>query len=54
MGELKVIALTLHAEHDPVESFVVLKSSHDTKAKATTVHVTGSGKIADRSGDSKM
>jgi hypothetical protein len=33
---------------------VVLKAPHDTKAKPTTVHVSGSSKIADWSGDSKM
>jgi hypothetical protein len=54
VGELEVIASILDAEHDAVESFVVLKAPNDAKAEATTVHVSGSCKIADGSGDSKM
>jgi hypothetical protein len=53
-GEFEVIDGTFHAEHDPVESFMVFKTPNDAKAEPTTVHVTGPRKIGDWSGNAKM
>ena len=52
--ELEVVAGARGAEHDAVESVVVLEAPNDTKAETTAVHIYRSREIADWPSDPKV
>jgi hypothetical protein len=52
--ELKVMVLRACAEHDSIESIVILKFSDDLQLEALYVHGCGGRKIRDGAGDSKL
>ena len=38
MGEFKVVLQAIRAEHDAIESFVILETGNDLQAKASAIH----------------
>lgn len=53
-GELKVMVLRARAEHDSIESIVILKFSDDLQFEALYVHGRSGRKIRDGASDSKL
>ena len=52
--ELKVMVLRTRAEHDSIESIVILKFAEDLQFEALHVHGRGGRKIRDGASDSKL
>ena len=53
-GELKVMVLRASAEHDSIETIVIIKFSEDLQFETLYVHGRGGRKIRDGAGDSKL
>ena len=53
-GELKVMVLRARAEHDSIESIVIIKFAEDLQFEALYVHGRGGRKIRDGASDSKL